>query len=626
MPGVLTRVKPPSPPDPVPQQQEGWQRRRALSATIRVFVTVIPVVASFVLGLVGNTVVPAAHGFGWGVTRMAGILVASLVVLAVTDTVARKLLPLAALLQLSLVFPDQTPSRFRLALRSGSGRRLARAVEEARAEGISDEPTRAAEQLLMMASAIGDHDRRTRGHSERVRLYAELIGEELGLDADERAKLQWAALIHDIGKVTVPPEILNKKGKPDDAEWAILKGHPMAGEDLAAAAEPWLGEWVHAVGGHHERWDGGGYPRGLRGEEIPRSAAIVAVADSFEVMTAIRSYKTSMPLADARRELTRCAGQHFSPEVVRAFLNVSIGDLRRSMGILSALAHLPFLGRVSSAAAYAPDTVATAVGATTHAAGAGAGAVAVTTALAVAAPAGTAAAAPIQAPVPVASSAPGDVAAGSPAGVPVEVPEVVDVRDAPVVLTLAAAAPAQPATAVSPLVEQLATPVSRTSVAAPAPRTAPAPADIVPAAAPLVESAASVPAVADDEGLSQGSGAEAGHLKDGASAGPSANAGKGKPAGAAGGARPAGDAGDAGGNGKGDQTETPPGGGNPHAEPKGKGGGGGAEPKGNDGGGAEPQGNGGGGAGGGVAKGNGSGGGGKAAPSPKGPTKQTVTT
>ena len=91
----------------------------------------------------------------------------------------------------------------------------------------------------------------------------------------------------------------------------------------------------------------------------------MAVADAFEVMTAVRSYKPAMPLADARAELTRCAGTHFSPEVVRALLNVSIGPLRRSMGILAVLAHLPFLGQVTKVAAYAPDTVSTAAGFTT---------------------------------------------------------------------------------------------------------------------------------------------------------------------------------------------------------------------------------------------------------------------
>jgi hypothetical protein len=188
-----------------------------------------------------------------------------------------------------------------------------------------------------------------------VRLYAELLGEELHLTDDERHRLQWAALIHDMGKITVPPEILNKKGKPNDAEWAILQSHPARGEELVAPVGEWLGEWIHAVGGHHERWDGTGYPRKLAGADIPRAAAIVAVADSFEVMTAVRSYKSAMPLADARAELTRCSGTHFSPDMVRAFLNISLPKLRRAGGALASLAHVPFIGNALTASAKAPE-------------------------------------------------------------------------------------------------------------------------------------------------------------------------------------------------------------------------------------------------------------------------------
>jgi hypothetical protein len=158
-----------------------------------------------------------------------------------------------------------------------------------------------------------------------------------------------------MGKITVPPAILNKRGKPTDAEWAILQNHPARGEELVAPVADWLGEWIHAVGGHHERWDGTGYPRKLAGHDIPRSAAIVAVADSFEVMTAVRSYKSAMSLADARAELTRCSGTHFNPDMVRAFLNISLPKLRRAGGALASLAHVPFIGNALTASARAPE-------------------------------------------------------------------------------------------------------------------------------------------------------------------------------------------------------------------------------------------------------------------------------
>jgi HD-GYP domain-containing protein (c-di-GMP phosphodiesterase class II) len=170
----------------------------------------------------------------------------SVAVLVLIDKLVRRMLPLAALLQLTLVFPDETPSRFRMALKAGSGRRLARVVAQARADCIADDRTTAAEQLVSLATVVGDHDRRTRGHSERVRLYAELLADELHLDARDRARLQWAALLHDVGKIHVPAKILNKKGKPSPAESAILQRHPLEGERLAAPVSDWLGEWAHA--------------------------------------------------------------------------------------------------------------------------------------------------------------------------------------------------------------------------------------------------------------------------------------------------------------------------------------------------------------------------------------------
>ena len=183
---------------------EGWQRRPFLATSARVAISLAPIVVSFAAALLLNYVIPRPVSVLTAIARVVLILVASVVVLALVDRQARKLLPLAALLQLSLLFPDQMPNRFKLALKAGSGRRMAREVEQARVHGLSDDRGLAAEQLVLLATAIGDHDRRTRGHSERVRLYADLIGEELALDPEERAKLQWAALIHDIGKIAVP--------------------------------------------------------------------------------------------------------------------------------------------------------------------------------------------------------------------------------------------------------------------------------------------------------------------------------------------------------------------------------------------------------------------------------------
>lgn len=335
---------------PTPQgpsrNERSWEARPWMSRAIRVLVVLGPISAGCLAAILVNRHVPAANNIATAIGRALLIAAVSTAVVWSVDRYARRLLPLAALMQLSLVFPDNAPSRIRSALVSGSSRRLARTLEETRAHGLARDPGDAARQVVSLIGTIGDHDRRTRGHSERVRLFADLIGEELKLSKEDRQKLQWGALLHDLGKLMVPTEILNKKGKPTASEWQVLQGHPDAGMRLIEPLREFLGEWVHAIGGHHEKWNGTGYPRGLAGTDIPRAAAIVAVADSFEVMTSVRSYKKAMPLADARAELTRCAGTHFSPEVVRAMLSISLGHIRLVSGPLSSLAHLPFLGNV----------------------------------------------------------------------------------------------------------------------------------------------------------------------------------------------------------------------------------------------------------------------------------------
>ena len=161
---------------------------------------------------------------------------------------------------------------------------------------------------MALAGALNAHDRMTRGHTERVRAYTLMIGEELHLPKADLDRLHWAGLVHDIGKLEVPPSILNKPGRPDEDEWEILKQHPAAAVRLLEPLRPWLGEWADAASQHHERWDGKGYPFGLAGEQISLSGRIVAVADAFDVMTSVRSYKKAMTPEAARAELLRCAG------------------------------------------------------------------------------------------------------------------------------------------------------------------------------------------------------------------------------------------------------------------------------------------------------------------------------
>lgn len=321
-----------------------WQARPWVARFIRGLVVAGPIVLAGFAALLAHQLVPVPDNSVAAIMRMLAIMALSTATIWGSDRVARRLLPLAVLMQLSLIFPDQAPSRIKAALKGGSSRRLERMVDQTRREGLDRDPGVAARQVVELIGALGDHDRRTRGHSERVRLYAEILGVEMNLTVEERQKLQWGALLHDLGKLMVPPEILNKAGKPSVAEWAVIQKHPNDGMRLIEPLREFLGEWVHAIGGHHERWDGKGYPNSLSGSAIPRAAAIVAVADSYEVMVAVRSYKKPMSASEARAELSRCAGTHFSPEVVRAFLSISIGRLRLIAGPIASLIHVPMVG------------------------------------------------------------------------------------------------------------------------------------------------------------------------------------------------------------------------------------------------------------------------------------------
>ena len=165
-----------------------------------------------------------------------GLSGAATVVLIAIDRLTRRLLPLAALLKLALVFPDEAPSRFRTALDSGTTADLEQRLQRARDGAESDTPVEAAERLLGFVAALSAHDRITRGHSERVRAYSQMIAKELHLSRDEVDRLNWAALLHDVGKLEVPAEILNKEGRPSDEEWQFIRSHPELGARLGAAA------------------------------------------------------------------------------------------------------------------------------------------------------------------------------------------------------------------------------------------------------------------------------------------------------------------------------------------------------------------------------------------------------
>jgi diguanylate cyclase (GGDEF)-like protein len=169
-----------------------------------------------------------------------------------------------------------------------------------------------------LAAAVDAKDPYTRGHSQRVAGYAEAIARAMGLPAGDVARVRLSGQLHDVGKIGVPDAILTKPGALNDAEFAILKQHPAIGERMLAAA-PFLQEILPAVRHHHERWDGRGYPDGLKDRMIPRDAAILAVADSFDAMTSSRTYRPALSLPEARRRLREGSGTQFDATVVAAF-------------------------------------------------------------------------------------------------------------------------------------------------------------------------------------------------------------------------------------------------------------------------------------------------------------------
>ncbi len=304
-----------------------------------------PILASFAIAVLISALLPRASG-PWSAALWILIVAAgSFVTLVLFERSARRLLPLAALLNVSLLFPDKAPARFAVARRTGSPRHLQEQLLAARASGNSDD-AQGMQSVIELVLSLSVHDKATRGHSERVRVFADLIADELNIDEDGQARLRWAALLHDVGKLEVPVSLLNKPGAPDEKEWEILHRHPAEGARLVAPLLPWLGEWGRAVVEHHERYDGTGYPLGLKGTDISLAARIVAVADVYEVLTAPRPYRRAVSIAAARQELTRVAGTQLDPAIVRAFLNISVGRLWRTIGFSAWLGQIPALARL----------------------------------------------------------------------------------------------------------------------------------------------------------------------------------------------------------------------------------------------------------------------------------------
>lgn len=178
------------------------------------------------------------------------------------------------------------------------------------------------ETLLGLVSALDLREHNTRLHSQRVREYTELLADRYGVDEKMRRDIGFGALLHDVGKIAVPDQILLKPGKLTDEEWQEMRKHPDAGYRIVKRIG-FLKDAAEIVHAHHERYDGEGYPRGLKGDEIPLGARLFMVADVYDALTSVRPYKPPFSYEDAAQEILNQQGSQFDPSVVTTFLAIS---------------------------------------------------------------------------------------------------------------------------------------------------------------------------------------------------------------------------------------------------------------------------------------------------------------
>lgn len=177
--------------------------------------------------------------------------------------------------------------------------------------------------IFMLGEAGHYNDTDTGVHIWRMASYSAAIAEYLGWDSDKVELLSLAAPMHDTGKIGIPDGILKKPAKLDKEEWQIMQTHSEVGYRILCQSDAPLFSLASEVAlYHHEKWDGSGYPKGLKGEKIPESARIVAIADVFDALTMKRPYKEPWPMEDAFAEIDKCAGSHFDPALVACFMEI----------------------------------------------------------------------------------------------------------------------------------------------------------------------------------------------------------------------------------------------------------------------------------------------------------------
>jgi HD-GYP domain-containing protein (c-di-GMP phosphodiesterase class II) len=196
-------------------------------------------------------------------------------------------------------------------------RELERALERAREMYIAT--------MKSLAHVVEAKDPTTRGHLDRTAHYGLALARVIDPELAARPEVGHGFFLHDIGKVGIPESILCKPGPLTELEWVVMRSHPNQGARIVEPI-PFMGDAVDIVRSHHERWDGGGYPRGLRGEEIPLAARIFAIADSFDAMTSDRPYRSALEPEQAVDEIRGGSGTQFDPACVRAFEDLIARD------------------------------------------------------------------------------------------------------------------------------------------------------------------------------------------------------------------------------------------------------------------------------------------------------------
>jgi putative nucleotidyltransferase with HDIG domain len=239
----------------------------------------------------------------WGWVGLVDVLLTPIGALAALAAATTPLAPIATLPLAALlaVFARERDARMRQALE------LSRAYRGT---------------TLLLGDVLEADDEYTGVHSRTVVSLAVAVADEMGLDSRERRVVEFGALLHDVGKIAIPKELINKPGPLTPEEWLVVKTHTVAGQEMLDRVGGVFEKIGHVVRSSHERWDGGGYPDGLAGEEIPLASAIVACSDAFNAMTTDRPYRKGMPVEDALAELRSCAGSQFHPRVVDVLARV----------------------------------------------------------------------------------------------------------------------------------------------------------------------------------------------------------------------------------------------------------------------------------------------------------------